>query len=321
MTTEEMNTLPAEGETASTTASGITKAVSSLISPLLKSASRFFHLDWKYFLPEGLMASLRYQESSGSNAYPKDSSKGARGYFQFMTITRNEVLRKTGLDAWSKNINEAAGAAAYYLSSMLKQFDGDLLKALSAYNTGARNVKDAIRKYGEDGWLATRSKETREFAQEILDRLGLDHLSGITTYDVKAARLDAAAQKNAPKEEQGGIVNTLTEYWKKATALFTVSESEPQTCITPPLVAEALPLVPDAATTAAATQALFAPPAPVPVNVPFVQPKPGFSELVQKIMQPAAPAPAPAAIEVNQNDIKPPPPRVPKGVQVSVNQP
>ena len=59
-----------------------------------------------------------------------------------------------------------------YLRAMLKEFGGDVPKALAAYNGGAGAVKTAVRKAVKDGkpdtWLSyIKSKETRNYVPGI----------------------------------------------------------------------------------------------------------------------------------------------------------
>ncbi len=63
------------------------------------------------------------------------SPKGARGVMQLMPGTAREL----GVDAHDLAANVEGGAA--YLARMMDEFDGDLVKALAAYNAGPGAVK------------------------------------------------------------------------------------------------------------------------------------------------------------------------------------
>jgi soluble lytic murein transglycosylase-like protein len=63
------------------------------------------------------------------------SPKGARGVMQLMPGTAREL----GVDAHDLAGNVEGGAA--YLARMMNEFDGDLVKALAAYNAGPGAVK------------------------------------------------------------------------------------------------------------------------------------------------------------------------------------
>lgn len=101
------------------------------------------------------------------------SPAGARGHFQFMPDTRDEMIRKYGLDPWSADPKIAAKCCALYLSELTKRFGGDLEKGLSAYNAGGGNVSKSIKKHGAD-WLEHLPAETQAYASSILGRIGYD---------------------------------------------------------------------------------------------------------------------------------------------------
>lgn len=128
----------------------------------------FADIDKKKGFPVGTLKSVCCQESSdGVNLI---SPKGAKGIFGFMPDARNEVLQETGKDAWSTDRREAAEAAGYYLSKMLKRFDGDFNKALAAYNAGAGTVRRAERS-DEDSWLRFMPAETRNYVVAVQRRV------------------------------------------------------------------------------------------------------------------------------------------------------
>ena len=146
-------------------------------STIAASGTPFADIDQKYGLPPGLLASVWAQESSCGRDML--SRAGAKGHFQFMEPARNEVLAATGLDAWSSDPRVAAECAAYYLSKQLKAFDGDMCKALAAYNAGGGKVSKAVACAGND-WLSTLKAETRNYVPGILGRIGLDQRISFT---------------------------------------------------------------------------------------------------------------------------------------------
>ncbi len=91
------------------------------------------------------------------------SSKGARGIMQLMPAT----ARQLGVDAANQAANLDGGAA--YLAEMLRRFDGDIIKALAAYNSGP----ETIARYGG----VPPFPETRLYVDAVLGRLA----SGINT--------------------------------------------------------------------------------------------------------------------------------------------
>lgn len=86
------------------------------------------------------------------------SPKGALGVMQLMPST----ARTLGVDAHDLKGNVDGGVI--YLSQMLKRFEGDLPRALAAYNAGP----EAVARYGGVPPYA----ETQSYVRAILNRLG-----------------------------------------------------------------------------------------------------------------------------------------------------
>jgi soluble lytic murein transglycosylase-like protein len=86
------------------------------------------------------------------------SPKGALGVMQLMPAT----ARTLGVDAADLKGNIDGGVI--YLGQMLQRFEGDLPRALAAYNAGP----EAVARYGGVPPYA----ETRSYVRAILDRLG-----------------------------------------------------------------------------------------------------------------------------------------------------
>jgi soluble lytic murein transglycosylase-like protein len=85
------------------------------------------------------------------------SPKGAVGVMQLMPAT----ARSLGVDAADLHGNIDGGVT--YLSLMLQRFEGDLPRALAAYNAGP----EAVQRYGGVPPYA----ETKAYVRAILDRL------------------------------------------------------------------------------------------------------------------------------------------------------
>ena len=81
-----------------------------------------------------------------------------------------ETARRLAVNARDPRQNLAGGSA--YLSELLRDFDGDLVKALAAYNAGP----SAVRRYGGTPPYA----ETRAFVDAIFDRLADVAVTGVS---------------------------------------------------------------------------------------------------------------------------------------------
>ncbi|UBN55311.1 transglycosylase SLT domain-containing protein [Pantoea agglomerans] len=116
------------------------------------------NLEQMYRLPEGLLRSVAIAESSGDpNAM---SGAGAQGLFQLMPGTAKD-LGLHGNESFDPV--KSAGAAAKYLSQLLKANGGDLSKALASYNWGIGNVQ----KHG----MALMPEETRNYIPRVLSNM------------------------------------------------------------------------------------------------------------------------------------------------------
>ncbi|HAH2202003.1 TPA: transglycosylase SLT domain-containing protein [Escherichia coli] len=121
-----------------------------------KLAPYFAELENKYGLPEGTLYAIAATESGG-NPYAK-SQTGALGMFQFTGIAREE----TGLaEGESFDPVKSAEAAALLMSKYLKQANGDLNEAITAYNAGFGTINRWKKGTGD------LSKENREYAIKV----------------------------------------------------------------------------------------------------------------------------------------------------------
>ena len=102
-----------------------------------------------------LVRALAWMESGYNNRAV--SSVGARGIMQLTPGT----ARGLGVDSAGLRDNLDGGAA--YLASLLRQFDGDIVLTLAAYNAGPA----AVRRWGGVPPYA----ETRAYVAAVLDRL------------------------------------------------------------------------------------------------------------------------------------------------------
>jgi soluble lytic murein transglycosylase-like protein len=103
-----------------------------------------------------LVEAVAWQESRFNQSAV--SPKGAMGVMQLMPAT----ARQLGVDARDVASNIEGGAL--YLSQMLRRFEGDVPRALAAYNAGP----EAVQRYGGIPPYA----ETQAYVRAILGRLG-----------------------------------------------------------------------------------------------------------------------------------------------------
>lgn len=131
-----------------------------------KLAPYFAELENKYGLPEGTLYSIAATESGGdpnaksplTRSPDGKLSGGALGMFQFTSIARKE----TGIsepDAFDPV--KSAEAAALLMSKYLKQANGDLNEAITAYNAGFGTINKWKKGTGD------LSKENREYAIKV----------------------------------------------------------------------------------------------------------------------------------------------------------
>ena len=102
-----------------------------------------------------LIEAVAWQESRMNQAAV--SPRGARGVMQLMPAT----AARLGVDAGDLRDNLDGGAA--YLSSLLREFNGDIILSLAAYDAGP----EAVRRWGG----VPPFPETRAYVAAVLDRL------------------------------------------------------------------------------------------------------------------------------------------------------
>jgi soluble lytic murein transglycosylase-like protein len=119
------------------------------IPPALRAAAN------KHDIAEALVAAVAWQESHWRESAV--SRKGARGLMQLMPSTERTLRVKSG----DPKANADGGAA--YLRQLLHRFDGDIPRALAAYNAGPA----AVVRYGG----IPPYRETQKYVAAILDHL------------------------------------------------------------------------------------------------------------------------------------------------------
>ena len=124
-----------------------------------------------YRLPKGMLESV-YGLESGYGKHSGLSSKGALGPFQFMP----DVAKQYGISDRTDFVQEAMGAA-HLLSDELKRYQGDVQKALAAYNWGSGNLDKDIARHGSQ-WLQYAPKETRDYVKRGQMLITLNNQTG-----------------------------------------------------------------------------------------------------------------------------------------------
>lgn len=142
----------------------------------MRRGGKYLPMIQQVFRAEGLPLDLAYVPLVESAFKPNALSRAkARGVWQFMsgTAVENGLRRDWYIDERS-DPEKATVAAAKYLTTLGKLFDGDWHLALASYNGGPGRLQRAVKRSGlDDFWrLAERPKllprETREYVPMIL---------------------------------------------------------------------------------------------------------------------------------------------------------
>lgn len=171
------------------------------VNALVQSQAQKFNykgLEDKYDLPSGLLAATSMQESKG-NRYAK-SPVGALGAFQFMPATADRFGLKDRTD-----VGASAEAAAKYYQFLLKKFNGDLDKAIMAYNAGEGNVASG-KAYG--------FKETQKYLPAVKKYLA--GYNGLLDENAQANLTKMLAAENEQQKQQEAAQNnriSLREFY------------------------------------------------------------------------------------------------------------
>lgn len=139
-----------------------------------------------------LVHSLLTQESGNrqfrdDGTVVRNATSGATGIAQIMPQYGADYARMAGVE-WSPQLLESSAEygkklAEAGIKTYLKMFDGDLEKALSAYNAGPGTVKKAVDSAGPDGdWRTEMRKyqsagnyaQTKDYREKILGRMPQD---------------------------------------------------------------------------------------------------------------------------------------------------
>ena len=117
-------------------------------------------------LSRDLVEAVAWQESRMRGGVV--SAAGAIGEMQLMPAT----ARALGVDPWDTRDNLRGGAA--YLGGLVHRYDGDLIRALAAYNAGP----GAVDRYGG----VPPYRETQAYVAAIMSRLGRRAVEGALSW-------------------------------------------------------------------------------------------------------------------------------------------
>lgn len=150
----------------STTAVLDRKAVENFQSPIFTATRQKYDnhvssMSEKYGVPKELIWAVMSVESGGNET--AKSETGVKGLMQVTEKTFNSL--KVGNNRLDPQQSIEAGTK--YLSQLLKDFNGDYSKAIVAYNSGPGNVKEAVEKYGESGWIKGMRAEGQDYLPKI----------------------------------------------------------------------------------------------------------------------------------------------------------
>ena len=134
------------------------------------------------------------------------SPVGAVGLMQVMPDTFEKIKKYGGIKVKDPfNPYESMKASAWYLSKLVKRFDGSYIAAIAAYNAGPHRVTEWIKKYkGMENYLFVEMipyQETRNYVKKVL------RYFEIYSYLYEGTFYDVGLNGVVDIEEQPDIVN------------------------------------------------------------------------------------------------------------------
>jgi membrane-bound lytic murein transglycosylase D len=163
----------------------------------MRRGSQYLPMIQSVFRAEGLPLDLAYIPLVESAFKPNALSRArARGVWQFVSTTGiQHGLRQDWYVDERSDPAKATVAAAKYLTTLSKMFNGDWYLALASYNGGPGRVQRAIRRSGglRDFWkLAGRSgllpRETRDYVPMILAAIVIARNPAQYGFDIEPMR-------------------------------------------------------------------------------------------------------------------------------------
>ena len=164
-------------------------------------------------------------QESGSLGTNAESNKGASGLMQIMPDTARDLdpalagMSDDQIKAKLKaepDYNRQQGTK--YLNQMLSKYDGDVVKALAAYNAGPGRVDEVLKTVdpktqGYDAFLNALPKETQNYVPSVLGRMGakieapqMQNVSGLSADDmIKAQNIAETEARSQAAVERAGL--------------------------------------------------------------------------------------------------------------------
>lgn len=149
--------------------------VRHLLSYPMAPETNLSTLEGQKNLPAGILSGIWGAESSkGKNIFGPMLKNGdqAIGDFQFT----KETWKQWGKGGSRLSFMDEARAAANYLQYFLKQYRGDIKKALVAYNWGQGNLDKDIAAHGSD-WLKYSPQKSQEYVKKVMDSMAKQALN------------------------------------------------------------------------------------------------------------------------------------------------
>ena len=165
----------------------------------LERGSQYLPMIQSVFRAEGLPLDLAYVPLVESAFKPNAlSRKSARGVWQFVhaTAVENGLRHDWYIDERS-DPEKATHAAAKYLKTLNRIFDGDWHLALASYNGGPGRVQRAMKRTGRDNFWALSAgtrilpRETREYVPMILAAMVIARNPGQYGFQLATTNLEA----------------------------------------------------------------------------------------------------------------------------------
>jgi hypothetical protein len=150
-------------------------------APLSSYDEAFQRAESQYGLPNGLLSTMGYQESR-FNPNAVNQKSGATGILQFIPSTAKEYK----IDP--RDPYASINAAGQKMAGLVKYYNGDVAKAVAAYNYGEGNLNRAIKAAG-DNWISAIPEETQGYLSNVLggrsaQLQGQAQAPQVETYDI-----------------------------------------------------------------------------------------------------------------------------------------